>query len=505
MPPFLSPSSGRSSRYRRRIVPISSPSDHSPTSSSYYSSSAVAAAELAASSIIVSDTPNKKTTANNASASNVPKLSTSASTSTVIQNLRASRARLMQRNISQSREERWFKLKLMCFGVLFVIGLVWIGNSGKNAEQQGNSLNHYDDNNNKHRLGSRSDAVQYNSPKLSVPLPSSRKGSNRQETVFNIRHKKHSEDKQPPKVSSVTNNNANNVNENKSSLLLSNIEQSTTTDKIPQKNHPHIIPPILTFTYHTNLLTTPTSQLSDSEDKSLSQNVQQITSLHPESKVRFLNDDDCVQSIQVTLGKDTNLTKYFRKEQHGMYKADICRGAALYETGGLYFDIDVETRSIPLWTVIAPTTEFVTTLVHKDSNHVGNFFQAFIGVVPKHPVMKRYLELFVEYYEGRVKVNGPLGVYFLRMAYDEVLSKEEKDQTTELWQEVRYTPEKFPEIHRSRWGKRRACQMMVVAPPRNLVGGFERKKRIVPIYSHANGSRMCGGKDTNRKGNSDTA
>jgi hypothetical protein len=46
--------------------------------------------------------------------------------------------------------------------------------------------------------------------------------------------------------------------------------------------------------------------------------------------------------------------------------------------------------------------------------------------------------------------------------------------------------------------------MMVVAPPKKMLG-FEREKRIVPLFSHANGSRMCGGKDTNRNGNSDTA
>ena len=422
----------------------------------------------------------------------------------------------MQRNMTQSREERWFKLKLMCLGILFVIGLIWIGKRGNNNNTT--VVDHQSYHSNKHHdVNKQQQQQQLDRPKLSVPLPPNRlKGSSasdvRQETsFFNLRHKKQSEDKHPIPISSVTSNNAN-VNEDKSSLSSNNEKSTATTDSdVPQATHQHkhVIPPILTFTYHTNLLTTPISQLSDSEDKSLALNVQQITSLHPESKIRFLNDEDCLQSIQATLGTDTNLTTYFQNEKHGMYKADICRGAALYETGGLYFDIDVETRSsIPLWDVIAPQTEFVTTLVHKDSNHLGNFFQAFIGVVPHHPIMKRYLELFVEYYEGRVKVQGPLGVYFLRMAYDEVYSnkKEAKDEKTELWQEVRYNAKDFPEIHRSRWGKRRACQMMVVAPPKTWrSGGFERKKRMVPIFSHANGSRMCGGKDTHLRGNSDTA
>jgi len=260
-------------------------------------------------------------------------------------------------------------------------------------------------------------------------------------------------------------------------------------------NHQHSIPPTIIFTYHTNLLTTPVEELVDEEDVALSQNVKNIISLHPESKVRFLNDDDCLNSIQYALGKDTNLTTYFTNESQGMYKADICRGAALYETGGLYFDIDIEPR-MALWDVIAPRTEFVTTFVHKDSNHLGGFFQAFIGVTPRHEIMKRYLELFVKYYEGEVQVKGPLGVYFLRMAYDELYPvNEAKPDTVDLWQEIRYSPELFPDVKR-KWGKRRACQMLVVAKAME-VGTFKREQ-MVPLFSHANGSRMC--KDTNKNG-----
>lgn len=508
MAPFASPSSGRNGRYRRRIVvpPSSSSPDQPPT---IYSSSAVAAAELAASSIVSSssDTINKNKTTS---------ITNAATVSTVVQNLRASRARLLQRHNYQVREERWFKFKLICLGIVFVIGLFWIGGGGNNnngsLNQDQRNLNHYDDKKKKQIRGNGSSMVNTgvnNDVKtlLSVPPPPNKQRIKIDDEKSSSlhHHKNRAENKQPPKTSSVVNNvNANKASSSSNTATNNNVQQ--------QQHHHHIIPPIVTFTYHTNLLTTPQSQLTDSEDIALSQNVQEITTLHSESQIRFLNDDDCLTSIQSTLGPNTNLTTYFTNERHGMYKADICRGAALYETGGLYFDIDVETRHIPLWDVIAPQTEFVTTLVHSESNHVGGFFQAFIGVIPQHPVMKRYLELFVEYYEGKFEVKGPLGVYFLRMAYDEIIKKKDTEDnntttttTTELWQEVRYSSSEFPEIHRSRWGKRRACQMMVVAPPRKMVGGFERKNRMVPLFSHANGSRMCGGKDTNRNGNSDTA
>ena len=517
-------SSGRYSYYRRRIVP---PPEERPTHSSSISSngsssiSAVAAAELAASSIIASDNnaANGKNNYhyNNASASaarSAPSAVLAAATQRI---LRASRGgRLVQRRSNNSnisnQYQRWFKLKFMCFAITFVLGLFSIGRDGGVGQKLNNHFD-YDGNTKQQqqqRDSSNSISKVNDGEKASLISSIDDKLSVGKSDLL-LRHRNQSENKDPPKeIISADDNNA-------------LIAAGPATIMKQQQHHHHVIPPIVTFTYHTNLLTTPQSQLQNEEDVALSQNVREIIKLHPESTIRFLNDDDCLSSISYALGSNTNLTKYFTDEKHGMYKADICRGAALYETGGLYFDIDIETRSIPLWDVILPNTEFVTTLVHEESNHYGNFFQAFIGIIPHHPIMKRYLELFVEYYEGRVRIvnNGPLGVYFLRMAYDEIITKEMKhsndkkrSSNTELWQEVRYSPKEFPEIHRNRWGKRRACQMMVVAPPTtttateemsSIEGVFQRKQRMIPLFSHSNGSRMCGGKDTNRNGNSDTA
>mmetsp|Transcript_25623 Transcript_25623/g.35922 ORF Transcript_25623/g.35922 Transcript_25623/m.35922 type:complete len:214 (-) Transcript_25623:14-655(-) len=213
------------------------------------------------------------------------------------------------------------------------------------------------------------------------------------------------------------------------------------------------------------------------------------------------------------MGDGTPLIEFFRHEKEGMFKADICRGAALYETGGLYFDIDLRAR-FTLWDAIRPNhTSFVVPRVHLESKHKGSFFQAFIGSIPHHPFLRRYLELFLQYYQGKFKVKGPLGVILLRRAHDEIIKENQNELnhdeihhhrhhddgeigTVVHWQEVKYRKDLFPHVPPPNWGTRRACRMVVVAagahPP--------EEPFIVPFYSRVKGSRMCGGKDTNKKG-----
>ena len=477
-----------------------------------YPSNAIAAAEAAA-SYILSDGPILKRSSRNESygASNAhhPNHATSTANAnnsssgnhgSFLLRMHRQREGLMQRQ----KRAKALSLKFTAWIMAFIFGsILLIAKDSLHQRQQRqidnqNQFSAVPPPNQQPEQSAKNNAV----PKVSVPLPPSieRRKANEKPDSSNLRgsHKKHipenkvidsKKEKQSKDDASQTKDISFNSQDNGSKNIITESKR---------QQHQHAIPPVLIFTYHTNLITTPESELKDEEDIALSKNVQSIISLHPGSTTRFLNDNDCLKSIRASLGPKTNLTTYFAKETHGMYKADICRGAALYETGGLYFDIDIEARDMSLWDVIAPKTEFVTTLVHKDSNHHGGFFQAFIGVTPQHSMMKRYLELFVQYYEGKIDVKGPLGVYFLRMAYDEFIGKKDKDEANvDLWQEVRYNPALFPDVKR-KWGKRRACQMLVVAGAKKS-DQFERKQ-LVPFFSHANGSRMCGGHDTNEKG-----
>jgi len=272
-----------------------------------------------------------------------------------------------------------------------------------------------------------------------------------------------------------------------------------------QIQQPHAIPNIVIFTHRYNLLEVDIQDLhiGDEADRleleALQANVQHSIDLHPGAQVRFLTDDDCVESIKDVLGKDTKLVDHFRAESQGMFKADICRGAALAQTGGLYFDVDLGVR-MNIFDALQFNTTFSTVRVHFQSDHKGAFFQAFMGSTANHPVILRYIQLFLDYYEGRLgEIKGPLGVLLLRKAFDEILDEQDEDgqeeksekenqlSTAEVWQEVFYVKDLhktlLKHIPPPTWGARRACNFIVISNAHDPV--------TVPFYSRIAGSRMC--------------
>jgi Glycosyltransferase sugar-binding region containing DXD motif len=309
-----------------------------------------------------------------------------------------------------------------------------------------------------------------------------------------------------------------------------------------QQQQLHAIPNVIIFTHAINLLETefefaPSSSdtttlrhnrknhtsaaLTDKQTEllALQQNVRIITALHPTATVRFLTDDDCIESIRTVFSHNRTLAdelvRYFINEPEGMYKADLCRGTALYETGGLYFDVDLGVR-MSLWKVLQPTTEFATIKVHRRSKHHGAFFQAFMAAAPQHAVILRYVELFYRYYTGELvlKRGGFVGVILLKQAYDEIQAEQllqletsasspaattsvqtmtmtttHLDATTELWQEVKYKTPGLSHVPPPAWGTKRACKFVVVVPLSSQQA--KQQPLTVPFYSRIAGSRMC--------------
>lgn len=115
--------------------------------------------------------------------------------------------------------------------------------------------------------------------------------------------------------------------------------------------------------------------------------VNTVRSMNPEYLYVLFDDDECRQY----------LLKYFPAEVveafdtiiPGAFKADLWRYAVLYREGGVYMDIDF-VEQLPLRDLIQPQDVLVSV-----KDRFKGVFQAFIAVVPGHPVLKMALDICV--------------------------------------------------------------------------------------------------------------
>ena len=139
-----------------------------------------------------------------------------------------------------------------------------------------------------------------------------------------------------------------------------------------------------------------------------------------ELTVRLLREDDCRAAITEV---EPRLLEPFNLEKQWKFKADLCRVAALYTTGGYYFDIDegpVLRPAIP-----RPPVTFASVLAANQRT----LAQGFIATTPRHPILELSLKDMIEYFAGTRTLHGLLGPSLMKDAYDEV-----KLQTPEqLW------------------------------------------------------------------------
>lgn len=284
-------------------------------------------------------------------------------------------------------------------------------------------------------------------------------------------------------------------------------------DMIPVTRHAHAIPNNLIFTYSINLLTvwikmrqivpqvilfmydegvrvvsmpwikTLQDQVSDKLYHLKANTLRSIDMYKPKA-VFFLSDHDCRRLLYNYYGNENGtFLQWHYDRAPGMIRGDICRGLALYKYGGLYMDVDLECI-FPAWPIIHINTTFVTTW-ESGSN---DFFQAFVGATPQHPILERYLDLFLQYYRGNITiVNDKKGVVLLRMAYEQVTREHpELMQTIQIWNETVYDPIAFPNVEhtprQAHWQKGGVlCQFIVTDEQNN-----------VPFWSHVPGSsKFC--------------
>jgi len=134
--------------------------------------------------------------------------------------------------------------------------------------------------------------------------------------------------------------------------------------------------------------------------------------------VSFLTDGTC---LEVITKAEPRLVQYFRGESRGEFKADICRFAELYLYGGFSFGLGIgvveplnfdgfylptdipdpfmHLQAIRRNTIKIPRKDdFVTFSSVYDTE--GQFLQAFTAATPRHPVLRKALDIMVASYEG---------------------------------------------------------------------------------------------------------
>ena len=281
-------------------------------------------------------------------------------------------------------------------------------------------------------------------------------------------------------------------------------------------NATRAIPPILSFTYKFDLLHAPEDKLS-ARERTLAANVRSTIRHHQsfegQATVHFYDDSKCVDIIKLAFPR---LLPFFLHEVSGMYKGDICRGAALFHHGGLYFDVDMVARMNSA-ALIRRRTQFVTCISNADRVKTlkwdVTFFQSFIAVAPRHKIIERYLEALLQTYQSAVDSFGSMATFFkpqvankrshvmgtiaMRRGYESWLhdggmggcgdasnaSRAKRQQLVQLWEETPISS--LPEanrVPRQPFAKHtRRCELVVMDPASGHA----------PFYSRLPGTDLC--------------
>jgi inositol phosphorylceramide mannosyltransferase catalytic subunit len=117
--------------------------------------------------------------------------------------------------------------------------------------------------------------------------------------------------------------------------------------------------------------------------------VDTIKMLNPSYQHLLYDDKDCRNFLLEHLGE--NYANAFDNLTSGAFKCDFWRYAVLYVNGGVYLDIDMIPKE-PFDKILRKSDTFVSAEDRTIHDSVG-IYQAFIAVVPRHPIMLTCLNL----------------------------------------------------------------------------------------------------------------
>ena len=193
-------------------------------------------------------------------------------------------------------------------------------------------------------------------------------------------------------------------------LPVESFENPVPVDMRGAPSPEHKIPRRLIFTDRYNILETKKPPLIYENVLNTIQKYRDAWG-EPDAPVWFLDDTDCRSAIYET---KPNLLPYFDMETDGSWKADICRVAALFLTGGYYFDVDMET--IKPW-IPDSNVSFATVM---DTSKT-RYFQSFLITEKQGRLIREALDEMVLFYENKKnRVQALLGPLTLKWAVDSV-------------------------------------------------------------------------------------
>jgi hypothetical protein len=200
-------------------------------------------------------------------------------------------------------------------------------------------------------------------------------------------------------------------------ILNTSLEEFVPLAMLNRTSHASKIPHHLLFTYKTNVLQNKTPPL-------MYENVLKTIDAYRQSwnesdaPVWFLTDEECELAIGHVRPE---MLTVFATEDNGSFKADICRVAALYLTGGYYFDIDLRVME-PVH--LDPDVSFATVeMIPRNDMRYGYFFQAFIAVEPHSALMLKTMDVMVDFYRYKMS-RDIIGPKTMRKAFNWLSNKD---------------------------------------------------------------------------------
>ena len=141
--------------------------------------------------------------------------------------------------------------------------------------------------------------------------------------------------------------------------------------------------------------------------KDLQKVMHSIIDMNPEYEHHFYSDHRIRDFIRQHFDQKT--LDAFDAVIPGAYKADLFRYCWLYIKGGVFLDGDIQANR-PLNELLRPDDEFVSA----EDNGIGWLHNAFIACTPRHPIIKKALDMAVaritarEYGENPLSITGPI-------------------------------------------------------------------------------------------------